>query len=78
MITIVMPEWLVWALIAMFFLQWIMNGILAYQERRSAESARNLAKTIEETRSIAEGHSHAFGSALRAVAKMNQHTETMQ
>ena len=71
MITISLPEWFAWACVAMFFLQWIMNGILAYQHKKLEASRRALIKSLEGVNNDAMKHSKAFLDALEAVRFMS-------
>ena len=38
MITLTIPDWLIWLIIAAFFLQWGLNAAIAYYKNRCAEA----------------------------------------
>lgn len=59
MVTVSIPEWVVWVIIATFFFQWFMNGLVAYYKNKSARSYESLQETIK---SIAKS-SPLFNSA---------------
>ena len=48
MITIIVPEWLVWTAIGMFVVQTVMNAGLAYLTRKNGAASRELTKKLTE------------------------------
>lgn len=42
MITIIVPEWLVYVIIGMFFVQWFMNGALIFYKNRNTKAYEKL------------------------------------
>ena len=56
MITIVIPEWLVWIIIAMWIVQAVLNGIAAALMRKNGAASRELTRKLMELARLGPGH----------------------
>lgn len=56
MITIVIPEWLVWIIIAMWIVQAVLNGVTAALTRKNREASRELTHKLMELAKLRAGN----------------------